>query len=378
MANASGTQPTRNEIERQLERMLAHPMFQAQAQRASIFKYLVENALEGKNVDELDLFTRFYSIREYQNHSTKVRTTVNHIRTLLLAEYYEGDGKDDPVIIDLPAPERTKLPGGKFRIVRHPPGKAYAPEFSYNPRSGIAREFAIANHLLRGSAAQVDKGLEHLDKIFKTEADHPDIVLGAAEAIAGKMLLGMYEAYLRDTLVAAFLQWIQDISAKVPDYWRVPMVRGLLYFCGGNQDEAAKEFENALRLDRQSVIGRGWYTCFLFETGRREEAVSQLGLEADERADEPDIRALYGVLLCKANHFEDAARVLAEALTLDRNCWTAQYGLTLLHTLTRQREKAMEARKRLRELMEPEEFERVLMELKHIEEKLGPSPGRAV
>jgi hypothetical protein len=65
-----------------------------------------------------------------------------------------------------------------------------------------------------------------------------------------------------------------------------------------------------------------------------------------------------------------------EALTLDRNCWSAQYGVTLLYTLTKQREKGLEARNRLRELMEPEEFERVALELKHIEEKL--SSGRAV
>src|SRR5207249_1949573 len=154
----------------------------------------------------------------------------------------------------------------KYRIVRHPPGKAYAPEFSYNPRSTVAKEFAIANHLLRGSPAQIDQGHQHLEKIFKLEADHPDVILGAAEAIAGKMLLGMYEDYLRDTLVAAFLDWTQNIAPQVPNYWRVPMVRGLLYFCGGNQDAAAKEFENALRLDRQSVISRGWYTYFLFET----------------------------------------------------------------------------------------------------------------
>ena len=367
MANASGTQPTRNEIERQLERMLAHPMFEAQAQRASIFKYLVENALEGKNVDELDLFTEFYSIREYQNHSTKVRTTVNHIRTQLLAEYYEGDGKDDPVIIDLPAPERTKLPGGKFRIVRHPPGKAYAPEFSYNPRSAVAKEFAIANRLLRGGPAQVDKGLEHLEKIFRQEADHPDVILGAAEAIASKMLLGMYEDYLRDTLVAAFLHWIAEIAPQVPDYWRVPMVRGLLYFCGGDVPTAAKEFENALKLDRQSVIGRGWYTHFLFTTGRQEEAVAQLGLEADERPDNPEAQALHGIYLCKTNRFKEAERAFRQGLELDRNCWVAHYGMTQMYLATGKQELVYEHSKRLAELVEPWEYE-------DMRRRLNPEP----
>jgi Tfp pilus assembly protein PilF len=367
MANAYGVQPTRNEIERQLERMLAHPMFQAQAQRADIFKFLVENALEGNNVDELDLFTRFYSIREYQNHSTKVRTTVSQLRTDLLAEYYRGDGKDDPVIIDLPAPERTQLPNGKYKIVRHPPGKAYAPEFSYNPRSAIAREFAIANYLLRGSPAQVDKGLEHLEKLFKLEADHPDVVLGTAEAIAGKLLLGMYEDYLRDILVAAFLQWIQDISPKVPDYWRVPMVCGLLYFCGGNQDAAAKEFENALKLDRQSVISRGWYTHFLFATGRHEEAVLQIGLEADERVDNSQAQALHGIYLCKTNRFKEAELVLTQALELDRNCWVAHYGMTQMYLATGKQELVYEHSKRLAELVEPWEYE-------DMRRRLSPEP----
>src|SRR6185437_14029259 len=88
MTNAQGVHPSRQEIERQLERMLAHPMFQAQAQRAGIFRYLVENALAGKSVGEIDLFEAFYSVEDFKNHSTKVRATVSQIRTELLARYF--------------------------------------------------------------------------------------------------------------------------------------------------------------------------------------------------------------------------------------------------------------------------------------------------
>ena len=91
---------------------------------------------------------------------------------------------------------------------------------------------------------------------------------------------------------------------------------------------------------------------------------------ADERVDNPHIRALYGVLLCKANHPEEAMRLLSEALTLDRNCWNAHYGLTLLSVFTGDQDKRAEHTTRLQELLEPEEFGRVMQELKGIEARL--------
>jgi hypothetical protein len=170
MANAEGINPARHEVERQLDRMLAHPLFQARSVQTGIFAFLVDSALNRRKVEELDIFLRFYPEKNPGDGGTDVRTNVNFVRKLL-KEYYEGDGQDDPVIITLPAPERIPQPDGKYKLIKRPPGEAYKPVFGYNPRSAMAKELTIASHLLSGGPAQIEQGLWHLDTIFKTDAD---------------------------------------------------------------------------------------------------------------------------------------------------------------------------------------------------------------
>ena len=183
--------PMRHEVERQLDRMLAHPLFQARAKQASVFEYLVRSALDGREVNEMILFTEFFKDKLREDEDTShVRTTVSYIRRDLLEKYYAEDGSDDPVIIALPAPERIPLPGGKYNIVKLPPGTAYRPQFRYNPRSEIARDFALANHLAMGGPSEIEQSLWRFDAILKREPGHPDAVLGFVEVLGLNSCLG--------------------------------------------------------------------------------------------------------------------------------------------------------------------------------------------
>ncbi len=93
--------------DRQLERMLCDPLFLARPKQALIFEYLVQQALDGAKIYEDTLFTKFFSDKRYAESTTGVRTNVSLIRTQLLKAYYDGNGKYDPVVISLPAPERS-------------------------------------------------------------------------------------------------------------------------------------------------------------------------------------------------------------------------------------------------------------------------------
>jgi hypothetical protein len=354
---SQGIHPTRIEIERQLERMLAHPMFQAQEQRAKIFKYLVENALRGRRVNELGLFRKFYSVEQWEKHSTKVRTTVSQMRTDLLAKYYAEDGRDDPVIITLPAPERSHTGKKDYKIVRRPPGEAYKPAFAYNPRSAVARQFAIANFLLRGGPSQIGMSLWRFAEIFSLEPRHPDVLLSFAEAIGSQVLLGACSEEERGKFIAEAFQITQGLDRATADAWRIHSVRGLLHTCAGELDTAGKEFDLALKLDRQATVSRGSYVHFLFETGRQEEALRLFALVVDEQASDPQAHAVYGIYLAKAGHYEEAEKALSQALALDRNCWPAHYGMTQMYQELGNRKKATEHAKRLEALVEPAEYE---------------------
>jgi hypothetical protein len=147
MPQGNDAKPGKDEVLRQLERMLVHPHFAARPQQARLFEFLVRSDLEGQDITEKDIRAEFFPTPPYSPESTIARTTVNFIRGGLVREYYAQEGKDDPVIIVLPAPSKSKTLAG--RSVKLPPGKAYKPTFSYNPRHGIARKYRLGLHHLR-------------------------------------------------------------------------------------------------------------------------------------------------------------------------------------------------------------------------------------
>ena len=370
----------RHEVERQLDRMLAHPLFQARAKQASVFEYLVRSALDGREVNEMILFTEFFKDKLREDEETShVRTTVSYIRRDLLEEYYAEDGSDDPVIIALPAPERIPLPGGKYRIVKLPPGTAYRPQFHYNPRSEIARDFALANHLAMGGPSEIEQSLWRFDAILKRVPNHPDAVLGFVEALGGQLLFGIYtDESVRTAFIAAGLEMIARLDPTTANYWRSHMVRGLLHICANDFDAARKEFDIALTLDRRSTISRGSYVYFLFMAGEQEEALKLLQLKAAEDVGDPKTLAIYGIHLCKANRFEEAERALRHALGLDRNYWPAHWGIVLLCISTRRPKTAQAHAQLLETLLEREDYELLMRNVDLKPEKRKQLPPRSI
>ena len=360
MANAEGVNPSRHEIELQLERMLAHPLFQSREQQADIFAFLVEGFLADKKIDELALFVRFYTVEEFKDGSTKVRTNVSHMRGLL-QEYYDGPGRDDAIVIAVPTSKRSSTRKKNYRLVKRPPGEAYKPEFTYNPRAPIAKQFAVAHFILGGSPSQIEQSLWKFDALNKAQPGHPDVALSEAEAVGSQLLLGVYSEDLRAPLVAGALEWIAKL--KGANAWRLHNVRGLLHTCAGEMDKAKKEFTAALKRDHRSTITRGWYTHFLLRTGKEEEALKLLGLVAEEHASSAPAQAIWGVYLVEAKRYGEAERAFSGSLALDRNCWPAHYGLTKLHLASGNLEKAREHLKRLEALVEPAEYQIILARL---------------
>jgi Flp pilus assembly protein TadD len=354
MANAEGITPSRHEVERQLERMASDPLFQARPKQTAIFEYLVKSALDRTAIDEKTIFAEFFTDKRYAEGTTSVRTTVSHIRTLI-AEYYAGDGQHDPVVIALPAPERSGKEKKNYRIVRRPEGKAYTPSFSYNPASWIAKELAIAHHLLRGGPAQIEQALEHFRNVQRAEPDHPEAMLGLIEAWGTILMIGGTDDPDR-ALSTALLSMLDATEKRDGASWQTHSLRALLHFIQGDVKSARSQFEKALKLNRQATVSRGWYVQFLFKTGHEEQAVRLIAAEADERADRAPLHALHGVYLTTAHRHEEAARAFDKSLKLDRNCWLAHFGLTKMYLALGNQARADEHAKRLESLTDPSEI----------------------
>lgn len=348
--NAEGVSPARHEVERQLDRMFADEVIASHPQAAKLLAFIVHRALEGEEItEELIRQGVFPYPKPYKEDSNIARITMKKVRELL-ADYYADAGEDDPVIIALPrSPEGKRI---KFQA-----GEAYTPQFSYNPRSPIAQAFAIADHLMRGGRLEVERSLWNLDAIYKIAPDHPGVMLAIAESVGAHVLADIYGEAARPALVAGALAWIDRLDPAQADAWRIQNVRGLLHFCGGELERAGEAFNSALALDAQATISRGWYIHFLFASGREEEALRFLSLLAEESASNAKIWAVHGLYLNKAKRYEEATRAFAHALSLDRNCWPAYYGLVQIQLATGEHENAEEHLKRLETLVEPSEYE---------------------
>lgn len=94
-----------DQVRAQLERIAAHDLFASSERRARLLRFLVENSLTGKpealkeSVIAVEVFAR------PTGHDPKldsvVRVEMGRLRSKLL-EYYARDGKDDPLLIEIP------------------------------------------------------------------------------------------------------------------------------------------------------------------------------------------------------------------------------------------------------------------------------------
>lgn len=97
--------PAAADVVRQLERILAHTLFQSSLRLSTFLRFTVEHALAGR-ADELKEYV--IGVEVFERASTYspqedpvVRIMAGRLRSKL-AEYYQGGGHSDPVLIELP------------------------------------------------------------------------------------------------------------------------------------------------------------------------------------------------------------------------------------------------------------------------------------
>ncbi|MBI1790617.1 MAG: AAA family ATPase, partial [Acidobacteria bacterium] len=102
---ADGRSPAHADVARQLDRILAHPLFQASHRLSAFLRFVVQTSLAGRaeqlkeHVIGVEVFERGGSYSPQED--PVVRIMAGRLRSKL-AEYYQGSGHSDPVRIELP------------------------------------------------------------------------------------------------------------------------------------------------------------------------------------------------------------------------------------------------------------------------------------
>ena len=105
LSQKSQTEPTEDEVRGSLERVLASSTFMQSGRMARFLRYIVEETLAGRSdrLKEYPIAIEAFERDESFDPQTSslVRVEAGRLRTKL-HEYYDADGADDQVIIDLP------------------------------------------------------------------------------------------------------------------------------------------------------------------------------------------------------------------------------------------------------------------------------------
>jgi tetratricopeptide (TPR) repeat protein len=326
--------PTKQEVERQLGRMMACDIFASRLQPAKLLRFIVEETLRGEEITEKFIRGHIFPTPPYAPESTIARRTMDLVRDIL-AEYYATTGKDEPVIISLP-----KSPPGKR--IKFQAGQAYAPRFDYNPLNSAVLKMRLAIHQLHQVSYE-----EAMDSAvsFADLSSHPGLSAAAQAGLAEALLvLILHEIKLMD-FPKAHVETAKELSETAvslsPHHWHTHAALGVVMVCLHNLVKAGEEFAIALKLDKAKTDGYFGYAIFLMTVGRYSEALVLVGLTASERVEDAFAQAFHGLVLYVLRHFDDAEQALRAAIRLDRHCWLAHNALAMLLADTRRPNEAL-------------------------------------
>ena len=277
MATQNDSAPPKEEIKRQLARMLKGERFSANENPRKFLAFVVRKALRNERITQSIIGLRLFPKKYARSEIPDVRVTANNLRKVL-AKYYAQEGAEDLVLITLPTPPRTNR-------LKLPPGKAYKPIFSYNPRSSAHKEHSRGLYLL--TQVRLDDAEKHFVKAIALEPRYAEPYLSLATTY---LLFPMCVDFFRNANVSlvyergVFSNWLPVIRKLVAKAfvinrksWRAHLIRGVVHSYQCQWEKAKQAFGAALRMGPEKTRDDPWYIAYLAASGKPGEAAAILG-----------------------------------------------------------------------------------------------------
>ncbi|HUN56493.1 MAG TPA: hypothetical protein VMU41_00120 [Candidatus Binataceae bacterium] len=314
--------PPHPHIQRQLERMLASPVFLEAETQARLLAHLVEKALAGEQVTELTIMEELFPTY-IGSASAIVRVHKNSLRDRI-EEYYEKHGGDSLVLVTLPALPRKKG-------YKPPPGAAYKPSFKYNPLHPVDQDFRRGMYYLAQCAPSDDNlALDYFASALKREPGHAAAHTGIAEVYLRRAMY--YHVYVTPakSLILAQKSIEQALRCDAVT-WRANAVQGMLHCFYRRWEKAQASFDLALKdSEAQTRYGAWYYPAFLMARGESAEALHLASERARENPEDLPSQIMHGIFLYLARRFDDAVFALALAETMSVRHWLTHTTSALL------------------------------------------------
>jgi tetratricopeptide (TPR) repeat protein len=307
--------PSCQEVERQLERILAGKRFANSPNQAMLLDYVVRKALKGTSVTEDEAGVALFP-GYVPDGSTDVRVTASNMRKRL-SEYYAKEGGDDRVLITLPKGNYTAL-------------------FGYNPSASDDRYYRRVMNAyseawnisdLANVVVQFEKAIAHDPTYAPTHAAKAEAQF--VKALCGGVL-GNARTFIESDLAAAKLS--AEIALGLnPTSWRAHIVLGAIHSCSYEWEQAEAAFTSALEIASTQTRGHFLYWAFLLAVGEVNKALEFSEFSANDSSADTQKQTSFALVLYLMRDFAKANAVLSNVgLTGGYLGWL---GLTVLGCL---------------------------------------------
>jgi tetratricopeptide (TPR) repeat protein len=353
--------PSKGEVLEQLRIVLESPRFKNAQNPSELLKLGVERAVDGKKTTGNIIGKTIFGASFDQYTSPDVRVTASNLRKTL-KNYYEREGAYDLILFSYPEPQAD-------RSIRLAEGEAYTPRYVFNPENDLLKVVRIAySHLDKVTCPNYVRAFSLFKGILANDPDHVEGNLGMALTLLSFSNWGWTNPDESDPEAeckAIFAQ-IQD---KADEYWRLWATRA--YFAEGkdNVDAAATFYDRALALSKSATEGFFPYIWFLVQSGKTDSALI-LGMRYfDERLENADVAALYGMLLVQAGRYEMGVKHLEMVLNVEPYNLIAHQILAVLRFSERNIEQVTQHLKVLKEQCDVRAFFPLVRTLESSEEQ---------
>lgn len=284
MALANERVPTKDEVEKQLARMLASRRLKNAPSQSKLLEYVVEKRLENIKISEADIGPALFP-GWIEDVSDDVRVTAHNLRKTL-TRYYADEGAADPIVVTLPS------------------GPRYRPAFSYS--SPAAKLYARGRHQFAAMTIRRDhlSAVSHINKAIALDASYAPAHAALAEIKLSHATYGQFtetKERVADAEASA-----KEALRLSPHLWRPHVVMGIVHSSRCAWDKAEASFKAALRASREDTERHTWYAAYLLATGRKRKAHQLVAETARAAPGDLVAQSVHALFLYAMRDFEAA------------------------------------------------------------------------
>lgn len=309
---------------RQLDKILASASFRGSPPLRRFLRYSVEHSLQGQGSQlkeyrlGVEVFGRPASYDPRKE--PLVRLEARRLRDKL-REYYEDEGRDDPI--------RIGIPKGAYAAAFDVNSRADQPRGMATRQTGTGEAFQL--YLLgrynwcKRTEEGFTKAMEYFDRAIARDPEYALAYSGRADTyllLAEYTLMASQSAIERAQSMAAMALQLDGALGEVRTSLAAVKVD-----CEWDWQGAEQEFRRAIQLNPSYATAHQWYAELLSQQARPHEAIAEI-----KRALELDplslvVNAAAGRIFLHAGLVDSAIEQLQRTLDIDPNFSLANYDL---------------------------------------------------